>query len=147
MSNKCGPEAQILVPAPADRTILILRLAVGNRLPATWTPKPALCEASGPVLLDPGSRLRSMYDLHNDFINSMVGHSSLVSPPPTWAPCCCLVVQSCPALCDPVDSSLPGSCVRGILRQTTGVGGRFLLQGEGLSDLPNPGIKPVSPAF
>ena len=28
--------------------------------------------------------------------------------------CCCLVAQSCPTLCDPVDCSLPGSSVHGI---------------------------------
>ena len=27
---------------------------------------------------------------------------------------CCLVAQSCPTLCDPVDCSLPGSSVHGI---------------------------------
>ena len=30
--------------------------------------------------------------------------------------CCCPVTQSCPALCDPRDCSLPGSSVRGILQ-------------------------------
>ena len=30
--------------------------------------------------------------------------------------CLCLVVQSCPTLCDPVDYSLPGSSVHGILQ-------------------------------
>ena len=28
--------------------------------------------------------------------------------------CCCLVVQSCPAVCDPMDCSLPGPSVHGI---------------------------------
>ena len=28
--------------------------------------------------------------------------------------CCCLVAQSCPTLCDPMDCSLPGSSVQGI---------------------------------
>ena len=28
----------------------------------------------------------------------------------------CLVTQSCPTLCDPVDCSPPGSCVHGILQ-------------------------------
>ena len=28
--------------------------------------------------------------------------------------CCCLVTKSCPALCDPMDCSLPGSSVYGI---------------------------------
>ena len=30
--------------------------------------------------------------------------------------CCCLVAQSCPTLCDPVDCSLRGSSVPGILQ-------------------------------
>ena len=29
---------------------------------------------------------------------------------------CCLVIQSCPVLCDPMDSSWPGSSVRGIFQ-------------------------------
>ena len=28
-----------------------------------------------------------------------------------WAVCCCSVTKSCPALCDPTDCSMPGSCV------------------------------------
>ena len=35
-------------------------------------------------------------------------------------------LQSCPTLCDPIDSSPPGSSVPGIL-QATGVGCHFLL--------------------
>ena len=62
---------------------------------------------------------------------------SRVSPPPpptppgstagakTWLPgghgtsdvCVCLVTQSCPTLCHPLDCSPPGSSVHGILRQ------------------------------
>ena len=39
-------------------------------------------------------------------------------------------LQSCPTLCDPIDGSLPGSPVLGILqaRKNTGVGCHFLLQ-------------------
>ena len=37
-------------------------------------------------------------------------------------------LQSCPTLCNPVDSSLPGSAVPGILQEPTGVGCHFLLQ-------------------
>ena len=33
-----------------------------------------------------------------------------------WISCCCLVVQSCLTLCDPVDYSPPGSSVHGILQ-------------------------------
>ena len=38
-------------------------------------------------------------------------------------------LQSCPTLCDPIDGSLPGSPVPGILQaRNTGVGCHFLLQ-------------------
>ena len=30
--------------------------------------------------------------------------------------CCCLIAESCPTLCDPMDYSLPGSSVHGILQ-------------------------------
>ena len=49
-------------------------------------------------------------------------------------------VQSCPTLCEPVDSSLPGSSVHGILRPEYWKG----LPLPFLRDLPNPGIKPKS---
>ena len=42
----------------------------------------------------------------------------------------CLVAQSCPTLCDPIDCSPPGSSVRGDSPgKNTGVGCRALLQG------------------
>ena len=42
----------------------------------------------------------------------------------------CLVAQSCPTLCDPMDCSLPGSSVyRIIAGKNTGAGCHFLLQG------------------
>ena len=37
-------------------------------------------------------------------------------------------LQSCPTLCDPMDSSPPGSPVPGILQARTGVGCHFLFQ-------------------
>ena len=41
----------------------------------------------------------------------------------------CLGTQSCPTLCDPMDSSLPGSSVHGDSPgKNTGVGCHFLLQ-------------------
>ena len=56
----------------------------------------------------------------------------------------CLVTQSCPTLCNPLDCSLPGSSVhRDSPGKNTGVGCHALLQGI----LPNPGIKARSPAF
>ena len=50
--------------------------------------------------------------------------------------------QSCPTLCNPVNCSLPGSSVRGILQAR-------ILEWVAISfsrDLPDPGIDPVSPA-
>ena len=44
--------------------------------------------------------------------------------------CCCSVIQSCPTLCKPMDCSLPGSSVHGMLQaRILGVGCHFLLQG------------------
>ena len=56
----------------------------------------------------------------------------------------CLVAQSCPPLCDPMDCSLPGSSVHGNSPgKKTGVGCHALLQ----ENLPTPGIEPRSPTF
>ena len=72
-----------------------------------------------------------------------------ISPPlgchraPSWAPCvtqqlpitylfytCALLLQSCLTLCNPMDCSLPGSSIYGILQaRNSGVGCHFLLQG------------------
>ena len=54
-----------------------------------------------------------------------------------------LVAQLCPTLCDPMDSSLSGSSVFGILQVTIQVGLPFPSPG----DLPDTGIKPGSPAL
>ena len=55
-----------------------------------------------------------------------------------------LVVQSCLTLCDPKDCSLPGSsCLWNSPGKNTGVGSHSLFQGN----LPDPGIKPRSPAL
>ena len=51
--------------------------------------------------------------------------------------------QSCPALCNSMDSRLPGSSVRGISQAR-------ILEWVAISssrDLPNPGIEPKSPTF
>ena len=50
-------------------------------------------------------------------------------------------LQSCPTLCDPMDNSLPGSSVHGILQA------RILewVTMPSSRDLPDPGIKPTSP--
>ena len=52
-------------------------------------------------------------------------------------------LQSCPTLCDTIDGSPPGSPVPGILQAR-------VLEWVAISfpgDLPDPGIKPGSPAF
>ena len=54
-----------------------------------------------------------------------------------------LVAQSCPTLCDPMDCSLLGSSVHGILQARTLEWVAFPSAG----DLPDPGIKPGSPAL
>ena len=56
----------------------------------------------------------------------------------------CLVAQSCPILCNPMDDSLPGSSVHGDSpRKNTGMGCHAHLQGN----LPNPGTEPRSPSL
>ena len=57
--------------------------------------------------------------------------------------CCCLVVKSCPTLCNPMDCSPPGSSVRGILQARTLEWVPF----PPPEDLPNPGIEPMSPSL
>ena len=53
----------------------------------------------------------------------------------------CLVTQSCPTLCDPVDYSPPGSSVHGDSPgQNTGVGCYALLQGIFPTQGSNPGL-------
>ena len=52
-----------------------------------------------------------------------------------------LVAQLCPTLCDPMDSSPPGSSVHGVSRQEYWQ--EFLSPG----DLPDPGIEPASPVL
>ena len=54
-----------------------------------------------------------------------------------------LVAQSCPTLCDPVDYSPPSSSVRGVFQQRILEWVAILFSG----DLPNPGVKPRSPAL
>ena len=56
----------------------------------------------------------------------------------------CLVTQSCPTLCDPMDCSLPGSSVNG---DSPWQGYWNGLSCPPPEDLPNPGIKPRSPTL
>ena len=55
----------------------------------------------------------------------------------------CEVTQSCPTLWDPMDYSLPGSSLHGILQARVLEWVAFSSPG----DLPDPRIKPVSPAL
>ena len=56
----------------------------------------------------------------------------------------CLVTQSCPTLCGPVDCNLPDSSVHGDSPgKNTGVGYHVLFQGI----FQDPGIKPRSPTL
>ena len=56
----------------------------------------------------------------------------------------CLVTQSCPTLCDPIDCSPPGSSVHwGVSRQEYWSG----LPGPSPGDLPHPGMEPRLPAL
>ena len=59
--------------------------------------------------------------------------------------CCCyyLVSKSCPTLCDPMDCGRPGSSVHGISQVS--IWSKLPFSSTG--DLPNPGIKPMSPAL
>ena len=66
------------------------------------------------------------------------------SPKPTMCAVQCLVAQSCPTLCDPMDYNLPGSSSHGNSPgENTGVGCHAFLQGN----LSNPGIEPWSSAL
>ena len=56
---------------------------------------------------------------------------------------CCLVAKSCLTLCDPMDCSPPGPLSMDFSRQEYWSGLPFLSAG----DLPDPGVKPVSPAL
>ena len=55
----------------------------------------------------------------------------------------CMPAQLCPAVCDPMDCSLPGSSVHGISRQEYWTGMPY----PSLEDLPNPTTKLTSPAL
>ena len=57
--------------------------------------------------------------------------------------CCCLVARLCLTLYDPRDCSLLDSSVHGISQAEYWSGWPFPSPG----DLPNPGIKPMSPAL
>ena len=56
--------------------------------------------------------------------------------------CCCLVTELCLTLCDPMDCRPPGSAVHGISQAR-----RLELPFPSSRDLPDTGIKPMSPAL
>ena len=57
--------------------------------------------------------------------------------------CCAIVAQSCPTHCDPMDCSPPGPLPRGFSRQEYWC----VLPQPPPRNLPNPGVKPRSPAM
>ena len=58
-----------------------------------------------------------------------------------------LVIQSHTTLCDPMDCSLTGSPVHGIVQARTLENGNIGLSFPSPRDLPDPGIEPGSPAL
>ena len=79
--------------------------------------------------------------------SSSAGFLNSLSLPLFWLPCACVCAKSlqlCPTLCVPMDCSPPGSSVHGILqaRILEWIGSPYPLA----EDLPDPGIKPTSPA-
>ena len=60
----------------------------------------------------------------------------------------CLVIQSCPTLCDPMGCSHQTPLSMGFFPgKNTGVGGHFLLQGFFLTQESNPHPSPAAPAL
>ena len=74
------------------------------------------------------------------------------SPAVFYIDCCCLVTKSCPTVCDPMDCSLPGSSIHGILQArilewvaTAFSRGQRIIPFSG--DFPHPGVKPGFPMW
>ena len=64
-----------------------------------------------------------------------------------FIPALCLVAQSCPTFCDPMDCSFPDTSVHGDSPgKNTEAGWHALLQGNLPSQGSNPGIEPRSPS-
>ena len=57
-----------------------------------------------------------------------IHHCTTWEAPTRYTAAAAKSLQSCPTLCDPIDSSPPGSPIPGILQARTGVGCHFLLQ-------------------
>ena len=63
----------------------------------------------------------------HSWLSDLVGR--LASSGYSWF-CCCLITKSCPTLWDPMDWSLPSTCVHGASHaKNTGVSCHFLFQG------------------
>ena len=62
-------------------------------------------------------------------VHKITGSHTRLKRLSTHAHCCCLVVQSVPTFCDPVDCSPPGSHPCYFPGKNTGLGCHFLLQG------------------
>ena len=79
----------------------------------------------------------------NKVVSFLILRENIQSFPTEYGAGLCLVAQSCPTLCDPMDCSLPGSSVHGSLQA------RILEWAACPSpgDLPNPGIEPRSPTL
>ena len=71
------------------------------------------------------------------------GSGGLCAPGIQWVEGSASSLQSCPTFFDPVDCSLPGSSIHGILQQEYWCG----LPCPSPGDLPNPGTEPTSPAL
>ena len=74
-------------------------------------------------------------------VNSNQNHNDL-SPYTYQNCCCCLATKSYLTLCNPIDFSPPGSSVQGISQARIVESVAISFSG----DLPDPGIKPLSPA-
>ena len=64
--------------------------------------------------------------------SNCLSHPTPLLPPPfisQWGKWKCVVAQSCPTLCDPMDSSFPGSCPWDSPGKNSEVSCHFLLQG------------------
>ena len=79
---------------------------------ALWTQQLLL----SPVWAGPSGGNPSMWRLQSAGPPELRGSPRALAGGPSSLLCCCLVAQSCPTLCSPVDDSPPGSSVPGILQ-------------------------------
>ena len=111
-----------------------------------WALGPVLCNKRSPhiVTKTQHSQKKKKKSEHDNWIHE--GKQNLNH---TWynlsfsALCCCLVAQSCPDSCDPMDCSLPGSSVPGISQARVLEWAAVSFSG----DLLNPGMELASTAL